>query len=78
LKAGNRSFYIEHPHPLPQDFTVFLIPKEKGIRICKDKLGWITAKGGMALLDTHPDYMNCRNGACGWEKHPIRFYEEFL
>jgi hypothetical protein len=72
------SFFIEHPYTLPQDFTLFILLKEKNIRIWKEKLDWIAEKGGMALLNTHPDYMNCRGGGCGWEEYPIAYYEEFL
>jgi hypothetical protein len=76
--TNSRNFFIEHPYTLPQDFTLFIILKEKDIRIWKDKLDWIAGKGGMALLNTHPDYMNCENGRCGLEEYPMRFYEEFL
>jgi hypothetical protein len=32
----------------------------------------------MALLITHPDYMNGKKGKCGIEEYPIKFYEELL
>jgi hypothetical protein len=71
-------FFIELPYTLPQDFTLFIILKEKDIRIWKGKLDWIASKGGMALLNTHPDYMCWTNGDCEKEEYPIAFYEEFL
>ena len=50
--------YVELPYTLPQDFTMFILFKEKNIRIWKEKLRWIARQGGMALLITHPDYMS--------------------
>jgi len=32
--------------------------KEKNINIWKHKLDWVASKGGMAFLNTHPDFMN--------------------
>jgi hypothetical protein len=32
----------------------------------------------MALVITHPDYMNCKRGRCKIDEYPIQFYEEFL
>jgi hypothetical protein len=72
------SSFIELPYTIPQDSTLFVILREKTINIWKRKLDWIADKGGMALLNTHPDYMNCISGRCGLEEYPIRFYEEFL
>jgi hypothetical protein len=52
--------------------------KESGPGIWKEKLDWIARKGGMALLLSHPDYVNCRGNVCKLEEYPIEFYEEFL
>ena len=70
--------YVEEPYTLPQDFTLFILLKMRNISIWQAKLDWIAEKGGMALLNTHPDYMNCRKGKCGMEEYPKVFYEEFL
>jgi hypothetical protein len=70
--------YVELPYTLPQDFTLFVIMREKNIDIWKKKLNWIVEKGGMALLITHPDYMNGNNDACTVEEYPMAFYREFL
>lgn len=70
--------YVELPYTLPQDFTLFVIIQEKGIDIWKRKLDWIVSCGGMALLNTHPDYMNFGNKKLGVEEYPARYYEEFL
>ena len=50
--------YVELPYTLPQDFTLFIILREESIDIWKKKLAWIAENGGMALLNTHPDYMS--------------------
>ena len=44
----------------------------------KQKLEWIAVNGGMALLNTHPDYMNFNEGKHGIEEYPADFYYEFL
>ncbi len=75
---GAKRTYIELPYTLPQDFTLFVLMKEKTIDIWKRKLDWIAAKGGMALLNTHPDYMIFEGRGCGNEEYPAAYYEEFL
>ena len=75
---GSQKAYMEIPYTLPQDFTLFVLMKERNIDIWKRKLDWIAENGGMALLITHPDYMNCRVGRCGFEEYPMEFYKEFL
>ncbi len=70
--------YVELPYTLPQDFTLFVLMKEKNIDIWKKKLDWIVEKGGMALLITHPDYMNYKKGRCKTEEYPMKFYKELL
>jgi hypothetical protein len=56
-KGSTQEGYLEIPYTLPQDFTLFVLMKEKNIEIWKKKLDWIVRKGGIALLNTHPDYM---------------------
>jgi peptidoglycan/xylan/chitin deacetylase (PgdA/CDA1 family) len=70
--------YVELPYTLPQDFTLFVLMKERNIDIWKKKLDWIVENGGMALLNTHPDYMNFKKSRCEIEEYPTEFYEEFL
>jgi len=50
--------YVELPYTLPQDFTMFILFREKNIAIWKEKLRWIAEHGGMMLVITHPDYMS--------------------
>ena len=73
----DNSNYIEVPYTLPQDHSVFIIFEEKNIDIWKKKLDWIAEKGGMALLNTHPDYI-CFNGKSGLEEFPVDLYKDFL
>lgn len=74
----NHQGYVELPYTLPQDFTLFVLMRERNIDIWREKLDWIYAKGGMALLNTHPDYMNFNGEELGLEEYPARYYEEFL
>jgi glycosyltransferase involved in cell wall biosynthesis len=70
--------YVELPYTLPQDFTLFCLLGERSIDIWKRKLDWIASRGGMALLDAHPDYMSLGPGVPGREEYPIGLYREFL
>lgn len=70
--------YVELPYTLPQDFTVFVILREKNVDIWKRKLDWIAEHGGMALLITHPDYMNFNGMRLGVDEYPAHYYEQFL
>jgi predicted glycosyltransferase len=72
-----RSGYIELPYTLPQDSTLFLMLREKTNAIWKEKLDWIAKHGGMALLNTHPDYMRFE-GAGAFHNFPATLYEDFL
>ncbi len=74
---GNGGGYVELPYTLIQDFNYFVVLREPNIDIWKKKLDWIAAHGGMALLNTHPDYM-CFEGSPAREEFPVRLYEQFL
>lgn len=69
--------YVELPYTLVQDFTLFTILQERNIDIWKRKLDWIAQRGGMALLNTHPDYM-CFEGRPARGETPVKLYAEFL
>lgn len=73
---GNSGF-VELPYSLVQDFTLFKVLREKNIDIWKKKLDWVAEHGGMALINTHPDYM-CFNGHQADNEFPVALYEEFL
>ena len=70
--------FVELPYTLPQDFTLFVLMQEKNIAIWKKKLDWVVEQGGMALVLTHPDYMNFGQGTCSQEEYPVQFYQELL
>jgi glycosyltransferase involved in cell wall biosynthesis len=70
--------YVELPYTLPQDFLLFILMEENNVDIWKRKLDWIAKNGGMALLITHPDYMNFKNTELRNKEYPVQYYEEFL
>jgi hypothetical protein len=70
--------YVELPYTLPQDFTLFILIGESDINIWKRKLDWIVKRGGMALLNVHPDYMNFREKKSALDEYPVKYYEKFL
>ncbi|MFX0194924.1 MAG: hypothetical protein ACFFCW_02285 [Candidatus Hodarchaeota archaeon] len=73
-----RKGFVELPYTLPQDFTLFVLLKEKNIDVWKRKLDWIAEHGGMALLNTHPDYMNFCARRRSIEEYSANYYREFL
>lgn len=73
---GNRGF-LELPYTLIQDFNLFKVLGEESIDVWKRKLDWLAEHGGMALINTHPDYM-CMNGKPRRDEYPASRYEEFL
>jgi glycosyltransferase involved in cell wall biosynthesis/peptidoglycan/xylan/chitin deacetylase (PgdA/CDA1 family) len=72
------SGYVELPYTLVQDFTLFAVLREQSIDIWKRKLDWIVERGGMALINTHPDYMHFGGCKKGRDECPVSYYEEFL
>jgi hypothetical protein len=74
--SGKR--FVELPYTLPQDFTLFIIMRQKNTEIWEKKLDWIAAKGGMALVITHPDYMNFGSDRLAAEEYRADVYSNFL
>ena len=70
--------YVELPYTLSQDFTALIIFKDKELKIWKEKLEWIVEKGGMALLNVHPDYINFGDAKQGVDEYPVSYYVNFL
>lgn len=69
--------YTELPYTLPQDSTLFLLLGEETPVIWKDKLDWIARRGGLALVNIHPDYVDfsgMRTSSC----YPSSLIREFL
>jgi peptidoglycan/xylan/chitin deacetylase (PgdA/CDA1 family) len=75
---SNHKGYVELPYTLPQDFTLFILLRKENIDIWKRKLDWIAEKGGMALLNTHPDYMMFDGNTAKVDEYPATYYKEFL
>ena len=69
--------YVVLPYTLPQDFSMFLLFRERDISIWKKKLRWIADQGGVALLISHPDYMSFDAAPSFDEYHPD-LYRELL
>lgn len=69
--------YVELPYTLAQDSTLFLILREASNTLWKTKVDWIATHCGMALMNTHPDYMDFDNAHTHAE-FPIGFYRDFL
>jgi len=74
--SGKR--YVELPYTLPQDFMLFVIMRNKNTDIWKKKLDWIAAKGGMAMVITHPDYMNLEGKRLAIDEYRAELYGDFL
>ncbi len=51
---------------------------ERNTNIWKQKLDWIAKKGGMVLLNVHPDYINFDGKKCSIEEYPAEYYFKFL
>ena len=71
------SGYVEIPYTLPQDSTMFLLLEEHSIEIWKRKIDWIVGRGGMVLLNVHPDYVGF-DKKIGRREFPATHYRELL
>jgi glycosyltransferase involved in cell wall biosynthesis len=79
--SRSRSFadgYVELPYTLPQDSTLFVFLREQTPEIWFRKLDWIAEHGGMALVITHPDYMNMNSSGRKAGEYPVELYEQLL
>jgi peptidoglycan/xylan/chitin deacetylase (PgdA/CDA1 family) len=70
--------YVEMPYTLAQDFTLFVLMREWDIEIWVQKLNWLADAGGMALVNTHPDYMNFNPGRLQADEYPAERYAALL
>lgn len=70
--------YVELPYTLCQDSTLFLLLGEPNEEIWIRKLDWIVQHGGMALLNTHPDYFSTESVKPNSWRFPAHLYERFL
>lgn len=74
----NGKGYIELPYTLPQDSTLFLIFREKSPAIWLNKLDWVAAQNGMALVNVHPDYIQFPGEAPNKRTFPVEHYIRLL
>jgi hypothetical protein len=77
MGTDEREGYVELPYTLPQDSTVFLVLRGSRL-IWQEKLDWIAERGGMALVNVHPDYVSFGNQSPARRSYPARLYAEFL
>jgi hypothetical protein len=70
--------YVELPYTLAQDYTLFVVLSEATAVIWKDKLDWIASRGGMALLNVHPDYVAFGGTAPRQHEYSAALYRDFL
>ncbi len=70
--------YVELPYTIPQDLTLFVVLGLKDTSLWREKLDWLAERGGMALVDTHPDYMRADGERPRVDEYPQALYEDFL
>ena len=76
--SAPRLGYVELPYTVAQDSTLFVLMKERTIEIWKRKMDWIAQRGGMVLVDTHPDYMNFGGKNIQSDEYDVALYQQFL
>ena len=76
--SNGASSYVELPYTLAQDSTLFLLLQEKTPAIWLKKLDWVAEKGGMALMNVHPDYMALSGNQPSRYEYPLSHYRELL
>jgi glycosyltransferase involved in cell wall biosynthesis len=75
---GSRRGYVELPYTLPQDSTLFFVLNETGPILWQRKLDWLVQKGGMALVNVHPDYVCFAGERRKASTYPIDHYITLL
>lgn len=67
---------VELPLTMTQDHTLFVILRQPGERAWVEKAEFLRSRGGMALLDTHPDYLADRDALAAYTRFLERFAED--
>jgi len=75
---SRRAGYMELPYTLPQDSTVFLLLQEDSVDLWMRKLRWVAARGGMALVNIHPDYIDFKDRRRDYAQYPSSLLKTFL
>jgi hypothetical protein len=70
--------YVELPYTLPQDSTLYLILEESDDSIWRRKVDWIAERGGMALINVHPDYLSVHARGTGPAANVLQHYTAWL
>lgn len=78
VQGQNGNGYVELPYTLVQDSTLFVMLEEKTNEVWQRKVEWIAARGGMALLNVHPDYVAFDSQRPQPEEFPVSYYVDFL
>ena len=78
VHCNSNNNFIEIPYTLPQDFTLFVILKEKDIDIWVEKCAWIAKHNGVVFLNTHPDYMRLDKEKPKINEYDVNLYIKFL
>ena len=76
--ANCQEGYVELPYTLPQDSTLFLLMREKSPDVWLKKLDWVAARGGMAAVIVHPDYVCFPGEAATKRSFPLELYGQLL
>jgi hypothetical protein len=75
---NGRPGYVELPYTLAQDSTLFILLQEPTADVWKRKLDWVAQKGGMALLNVHPDYLAFDGEPPSVRRFPVTLYLDLL
>lgn len=75
--ATGRTF-VELPYTMPQDFTLFVMLEHDDTRVWEEKLEWLSRRGGMVVVNTHPDYMTPTGSRRTQQEFPMQFYRHLL
>jgi hypothetical protein len=73
-----RAGYVELPYTLSQDSTLFLVLRETTSEIWLRKLAWVAGKGGMAMVNVHPDYLAFAGDSPKNTSFPASYYRDLL
>lgn len=76
--ANEQDGFVELPYTLAQDSTLFLLFRYANARVWQEKLAWIADRGGMALMNVHPDFVTNGNQPASGSTYPLATYVEFL
>lgn len=77
VKEPRRAGYLELPYTLPQDSTLFPYLQHPDNSIWLNKLKWVAERGGMALVNVHPDYIAMGDDD-GGDGYPLEHYRSLL